>query len=100
MRLGPYSLDENTGEVRWDDFRCRLTPIEQRVVEALVEHFPKPLSAEGIMEAADILSSESARMHVLHIRRKLNDDTVIEGLRQRGYRINPEYVLRDGECRR
>ena len=58
MRLGPYSLDENTGEVRWDDFRCLLTPIEQRIIEALVEHFPKPLSAEAMVEAAGRVLAE------------------------------------------
>lgn len=91
--FGPFVLEADTGRVYRDGtFIAQLTKREQAVLEVLLAAYPKPLLQEEVAERADIMSGNSGRQHVLRLRWKLHDHSVIEGIRQRGYRMNPEYM--------
>lgn len=94
VRCGPLRIDRIRREATCHGTRLALTPIEYRLLEALVAGGTDGATTEALQDAgwdrARPESSNVLAVHIAHIRRKLEDagsDVTIECLRGYGYGI-------------
>jgi DNA-binding response OmpR family regulator len=98
LRLGPLELDRDRHEVRIDGRPITLTPVEFRMLTALLEADGRVLSRERLLdviygdEGLDVLD-RTIDVHVRRLRDKLGDDPerprFIATVRGVGYRAAP-----------
>jgi DNA-binding response OmpR family regulator len=92
LRAGGIELDTLTGTVTRDARTIELTPKERAVLEALLKASPGALTAERLLEQAwdenvDPFTN-TVKVTIARLRRKLGPPTVINSARGLGYRIN------------
>ena len=77
LRVGGIVLDDRRHEVTVDGEQVQLTPIEFRLLQALMRHAGQVLSRERITERVwgyEGFSSNLLEIHIGNLRRKLGDD--------------------------
>lgn len=96
VSIGDLKIDPERIEVRKSGQEIALTPIEFRLLLALVHHMGSPLSRSQLIEQAwgpsTFLEDErTVDVHIRHLRAKIEDDPgspcIIETVRGFGYRI-------------
>jgi DNA-binding response OmpR family regulator len=98
LRLGPLFVDRDRHEVRVDEHEVRLTPVEFRMLTALLEADGRVLTRDRLLDAVygddglDVLD-RTIDVHVRRLRDKLGDDPerprFIATVRGVGYRAAP-----------
>ena len=99
LRWGALSLDPSRLQVSYRDTLLYLTPKEYSLLEVLLRHAPKILSARTILEqgwsALEAPGEETVRVHLKGLRKKLKaagaPKDFIKTVHRQGYRLNPLY---------
>jgi DNA-binding response OmpR family regulator len=89
---GRLRLDHEQRLASKDGEELRLTPLEFRLLAALVRHPGQVLSQDQLLEMAwrdPLVQPEQVKLYVGRLRRKLGDPEAIETLRGFGYRYRP-----------
>jgi DNA-binding response OmpR family regulator len=92
---GLLEIDFASLEVRADDQVVELTPLQLRLLTALVRHSGQVLSAEQLLKLAwedDLVPRERVKLYIGYLRRRFRDQGVelpVETVRGFGYRYRP-----------
>ncbi len=93
---GYLTVDFDRHEVFAEKQQVHLTPLEFFLLKMLVENAGKVLSHQVLLDAGwgqDYSSADSVKWHIVHLRRKIGDDTrsprIIRTVRGAGYRYDP-----------
>jgi DNA-binding response OmpR family regulator len=95
LRAGGIELDTLTGGVTRDGGQVELTAKEHAVLEALLKASPGGLSAEGLLEQVWDENTDpftnTVRVTIARLRRKLGEPNIIETTPGVGYRITADH---------
>jgi DNA-binding response OmpR family regulator len=88
---GFVRIDYRASEVSVHGAPVQLTPLEYRLLAALTEHAGQVLSRDQLLELvwgdAHARSGDQVKLYVGYLRRKLEDESLIETVRGFGYRF-------------
>ena len=91
MRLGPYVLDPNTGELRRDGTLLKLTGRERELLRLLAARAGEPVPREDLLAPAGGGAPRTVDVEIARLRRKVEDDPanpkLIRTVRGRGYML-------------
>lgn len=76
--IGGLEMDVDTKEVSVDGNEVKVTPIEFKILELLMEHAGKVFSADQIYEIVwkeDAINTETVMVHIRNLREKIEIDT-------------------------
>jgi two-component system, OmpR family, alkaline phosphatase synthesis response regulator PhoP len=97
IRIGDVSINSEKIEVRKRDAAAPLTPVEYKLLMALVTHADMPLSRNRLIEEVwgyntYLADERTVDVHIRHLREKLQDEpskpVLIQTVRGFGYRLN------------
>lgn len=95
IRIGPVWLDTMRRRVYSNDSEVRLSPLEFRLLEVLLERSGEDLSRRDLLkyvwDTEAEIETRTVDMHVARLRSKLGDASyMIETVRGMGYRLREE----------
>lgn len=91
-RFGKWQFLPESGEVVWPDGSARLSEAQAEALFALIRRYPAPLTQKQLAREMKGWSPASIKVIVLRIRSALGSQIV--ETTNRGYRFNPEAVMR------
>jgi DNA-binding response OmpR family regulator len=104
LSCGTLRMDPSRRSVIYGDHNLHLTPKEYALLELLLHHGQRVLSAETMLEHAwtseEAPGQEAVRVHIKGLRQKLKQAgapaDLIETMYGAGYRLNPEAIVAPG----